>query len=101
MPYVLFSTTFGTCGLAWNDAGLTGFQLPEQTEMLTQRRLAGYVPKRACWRSKVQNCYPNSPRLPLGRDRPLVPEPGPRGVIERDTRQKSQTCRFRGSLQFP
>lgn len=39
MPYVLFPTDFGTCGLAWNEAGLTGFQLPERTETLTQRRL--------------------------------------------------------------
>ena len=40
MPHVLFPTAFGTCGLAWNETGLTGFQLPERTETLTQRRLA-------------------------------------------------------------
>ena len=40
MPHVLFPTAFGTCGLAWNEAGLTVFQLPERTETLTQRRLA-------------------------------------------------------------
>jgi len=26
MPHVLFPTPFGTCGIAWNDTGLTGFQ---------------------------------------------------------------------------
>jgi methylated-DNA-[protein]-cysteine S-methyltransferase len=40
MPHLLFPTAFGTCGLAWNEAGLTGFQLPERTEALTQKRLA-------------------------------------------------------------
>lgn len=38
MPHTLFPTALGTCGLAWNDIGLTGFQLPgadvEQTERL-------------------------------------------------------------------
>ena len=29
MAHTLFPTALGTCGLAWNDAGLTGFQLPE------------------------------------------------------------------------
>ncbi len=28
----LFSTVFGTCGIAWNRIGLTGFQLPEDTD---------------------------------------------------------------------
>ena len=40
MPHTLFSTAFGTCGIAWNDAGLTGFQLPEATDALTAQRLA-------------------------------------------------------------
>ena len=40
MPFVLFPTAFGTCGLAWNERGLSRFQLPEQTEGLTGRRLA-------------------------------------------------------------
>lgn len=40
MPYTLFSTRFGTCGIAWNESGLTGFQLPEDTEARTERRLA-------------------------------------------------------------
>ena len=39
MPHALFPTAFGTCGLAWNEAGLTGFQLPEATEALTEKRL--------------------------------------------------------------
>lgn len=41
MAHVLFPTAFGTCALAWHDAGLTGFQLPEWSETPTQRRLRG------------------------------------------------------------
>jgi methylated-DNA-[protein]-cysteine S-methyltransferase len=40
MPHTLFPTAFGTCGLAWNESGLTGFQLPEPTEALTEQHLA-------------------------------------------------------------
>lgn len=28
MPYSFFPTTFGNCGIAWNETGLIGFQLP-------------------------------------------------------------------------
>jgi methylated-DNA-[protein]-cysteine S-methyltransferase len=31
MPTVAFPTAFGTCAVAWNEKGLTRFQLPEQT----------------------------------------------------------------------
>ena len=41
MPHILFPTAFGTCGVAWNDTGLTGFQFPEETEVITEQRLAG------------------------------------------------------------
>jgi len=40
MPHTLFPTAFGTCGLAWNETGLTGFQLPEESEELTGQHLA-------------------------------------------------------------
>ena len=40
MPHLLFDTPFGTCGIAWNDAGLTGFQLPEATAPATEEHLA-------------------------------------------------------------
>ena len=40
MPHVLFPTALGTCGLAWNDAGLTGFSLPDDDETRMERRLA-------------------------------------------------------------
>ncbi len=40
MPHTLFPTAFGTCGIAWNDTGLTGFQLPEATEELTDQHIA-------------------------------------------------------------
>ncbi|MDP2137867.1 MAG: methylated-DNA--[protein]-cysteine S-methyltransferase [Candidatus Didemnitutus sp.] len=40
MPHTLFPTNFGTCGIAWNDTGLTGFQLPEATAEETASALA-------------------------------------------------------------
>lgn len=40
MPHLLFPTAFGTCGIAWNDVGLTGFQLPEAEESLAEQHLA-------------------------------------------------------------
>ena len=40
MPHTLFPTAFGTCGIAWNDVGLTGFQLPENSDSETEQHLA-------------------------------------------------------------
>lgn len=40
MPHALFQTEFGTCGIAWNATGLTGFQLPESTDAATETSLA-------------------------------------------------------------
>jgi methylated-DNA-[protein]-cysteine S-methyltransferase len=40
MPHTLFPTAFGTCGIAWNDTGLLGFQLPETTDAETEQHLA-------------------------------------------------------------
>jgi methylated-DNA-[protein]-cysteine S-methyltransferase len=40
MPHTLFPTAFGTCGIAWNDTGLTGFQLPEGSDAQTEQRVA-------------------------------------------------------------
>lgn len=41
--YLIFETAGGFCGIAWNDVGITRFQLPtksaESTERLLQRRL--------------------------------------------------------------
>lgn len=52
MAFVLFPTAFGTCALAWNDRGLSRFQLPEQTGGLTGRHLASgaghRVPEEEC-----------------------------------------------------
>jgi len=39
MPHALFPTQFGTCGIAWSEAGLTCFQLPCETEALTEESL--------------------------------------------------------------
>lgn len=40
MPHMLFPTAFGTCGIAWNDMGLSGFQLPEADDALTEQHIA-------------------------------------------------------------
>ena len=40
MLHVFFPTQFGTCGIAWNATGLTGFQLPDETEALAEQHLA-------------------------------------------------------------
>jgi methylated-DNA-[protein]-cysteine S-methyltransferase len=40
MPFGLFPTAFGTCGLSWKEGRLTRFHLPEASEALTRRRLA-------------------------------------------------------------
>lgn len=43
MAHTLFPTAIGTCGLAWNDSGLTGFQLPEANGEETERTLVAKV----------------------------------------------------------
>ncbi len=40
MPHAFFPTEFGTCGIAWNEAGLTGFQLPEESEEAAEEHLS-------------------------------------------------------------
>jgi methylated-DNA-[protein]-cysteine S-methyltransferase len=37
--YTTFSTAVGSCGIAWNDDGVVGVQLPEANEPATRRRL--------------------------------------------------------------
>jgi len=44
MPHAIFPTAFGSCGLAWNDAGLAGFVLPDVDDAQLERRLAGRNP---------------------------------------------------------
>jgi methylated-DNA-[protein]-cysteine S-methyltransferase len=39
MPYHLFDTEFGTCAIAWSEAGLTRVQLPERTRAETEARI--------------------------------------------------------------
>jgi methylated-DNA-[protein]-cysteine S-methyltransferase len=39
MPWTLFETAIGACGVAWTDAGLTGVQLPEADTKATRARL--------------------------------------------------------------
>jgi methylated-DNA-[protein]-cysteine S-methyltransferase len=36
----IFETALGPCGVAWNERGLTGVQLPEASPAATERRLA-------------------------------------------------------------
>jgi methylated-DNA-[protein]-cysteine S-methyltransferase len=43
MPWTLFDTTVGRCGVAWNDAGLTWVQLPEEDREATRARLLSKV----------------------------------------------------------
>lgn len=40
MSHTLFHTAFGTCGISWNDAGLTGFQLPKENDGGTEQHSA-------------------------------------------------------------
>ncbi len=40
MHHHVFDTAIGPCGVAWNDLGLTGVQLPEKARATTERRLA-------------------------------------------------------------
>jgi methylated-DNA-[protein]-cysteine S-methyltransferase len=46
--YSIFETAGGFCGIAWNDLGITRFQLPtgsaEATERLLRRRVPGAAP---------------------------------------------------------
>lgn len=40
MSHTLFTTDFGTCGIAWGEDGLTAFQLPDETDAKTRARIA-------------------------------------------------------------
>ena len=42
--YTLFETSIGPCGLAWNERGIVGFQLPEDDASRTRARLARRFP---------------------------------------------------------
>ncbi len=46
--YLIFETAGGVCGIAWNSAGITRFQLPARDTLATERnllrRLSGAVP---------------------------------------------------------
>ena len=46
VPYHLFDTAFGTCAIAWSEAGLTRVLLPEATRSKTEARMrrAGLEP---------------------------------------------------------
>ena len=40
----MFPTAIGPCGIAWSDAGVTGFQLPERDRTATRRRMGARFP---------------------------------------------------------
>ena len=42
--YLIFDTAGGFCGIAWNDAGITRFQLPTKSDEATERILLRHVP---------------------------------------------------------
>jgi len=47
--YALFPTPIGHCAMAWSERGLTGVQLPEQSEAATRARMARrFMPCREC-----------------------------------------------------
>jgi methylated-DNA-[protein]-cysteine S-methyltransferase len=39
MPWTMFETAIGPCGMAWSDVGVTCFQLPEESRTATKKRL--------------------------------------------------------------
>jgi methylated-DNA-[protein]-cysteine S-methyltransferase len=39
IAFTMFETAVGPCGIAWNDGGVVGVQLPEASEAATRRRL--------------------------------------------------------------
>lgn len=39
LGFCLFETTLGSCGIAWNEKGLAGVQLPEADEAATRMRM--------------------------------------------------------------
>jgi methylated-DNA-[protein]-cysteine S-methyltransferase len=42
--YLIFETTSGFCGIAWNSVGITRFQLPARSAEATERHLLRRVP---------------------------------------------------------
>lgn len=42
--FTLFDTSIGLCGLAWNERGIVGFQLPEEDESGMRGRIARRFP---------------------------------------------------------
>ena len=42
--YTLFETPVGLCGLAWNERGVVGFQLPEDDTLAMRNRMAKRFP---------------------------------------------------------
>jgi methylated-DNA-[protein]-cysteine S-methyltransferase len=42
--YLIFDTAMGFCGIAWNDAGVTRFQLPAHDAQATERALLRRAP---------------------------------------------------------
>jgi methylated-DNA-[protein]-cysteine S-methyltransferase len=43
--YMIFETARGFCAVAWNDAGVTRFRLPEASDAATERALLHRVPE--------------------------------------------------------
>ncbi|HSZ87859.1 MAG TPA: hypothetical protein VK822_00635, partial [Acetobacteraceae bacterium] len=42
--YLIFETTGGFCGIAWNNVGITRFQLPTKNAVAAERTLLRRVP---------------------------------------------------------
>ena len=46
--YLIFGTVAGFCGIAWNDVGITRFQLPTRTAEAAERALVRRAPGARC-----------------------------------------------------
>ena len=59
--YCIFETAGGFCGIAWNDVGITRFQLPTRSAEATERSLLRRLPARN--RARPRRRWPRqSPR---------------------------------------
>jgi methylated-DNA-[protein]-cysteine S-methyltransferase len=45
MAFTLLSTSFGTCGIAWNERGISAFSLPESDDAALRQKFAAHAPE--------------------------------------------------------
>ncbi len=54
MPYTFFSTAFGNCGIAWNEKGLIGFQLPETSSAEMEHKFSNRTHTKAAMEARPE-----------------------------------------------